>query len=136
MKFTIERTIGSKLNTLAKLPWPPSFGQEVRIVDPDTVRIVTKVPDPMLPTALAAESMNMVPPKAMAEYREKFVSDRHIGTGPFRFVEYVVGDRVVLEAKPGLLGRQAGQPAHRVAGRARTRPRALAALRAATSTSC
>src|SRR6476620_8210702 len=34
VKFTIERAIGSKLNTLAKLTWPPSFGQEVVIVDP------------------------------------------------------------------------------------------------------
>ena len=27
VKFTIERAITSKLNTLAKLTWPPSFGQ-------------------------------------------------------------------------------------------------------------
>ena len=38
VKFTIERAIGSKLNTLAKLTWPPSFGQEVVIVDPYTVQ--------------------------------------------------------------------------------------------------
>src|SRR5262245_8848816 len=39
VKFTIERVINSKLNTLGKLTWPPSFGQEVQIVDPYTVRI-------------------------------------------------------------------------------------------------
>ncbi len=104
VKFTIERAIGSKLNTLAKLTWPPSFGQEVQILDPHSVRITTKVPDPMVPSRLAAESLNMMPAKGLAEYREKFVTDRFIGTGPFKFGEYVVGDRVVVEANPGYWG--------------------------------
>ena len=104
VKFSIDRTIGSKLNTLGKVLWPPSIGQEVQIVDPGTVRISTKVPDPILPNRVAAESVNMVPPKAMADYREKFVADRTIGTGPYRFVEYVVGDRLVVEANPDYWG--------------------------------
>jgi peptide/nickel transport system substrate-binding protein len=110
VKFSIDRTIGSKLNTLGKVLWPPSIGQEVRIVDPGTVRISTKVPDPILPNRVAAESVNMVPPKAMADHREKFVSDRPIGTGPYRFVEYVVGDRLVVEASPDYWGAKPASP--------------------------
>ncbi|HEY4910486.1 MAG TPA: ABC transporter substrate-binding protein, partial [Methylomirabilota bacterium] len=53
VKFTVERAIISKLNTLAKLTWPPSFGQEVTVIDPHTVRITTKIPDPMVPARLA-----------------------------------------------------------------------------------
>jgi peptide/nickel transport system substrate-binding protein len=104
VKFSIERIIGSKLNTLGKVLWPPSIGQDVQIVDPFTVRITTKVPDPILPNRVAAESVSMVPPKAMAEYREKFLGDRPIGSGPYRFVEYVVGDRLVVEANPDYWG--------------------------------
>src|SRR6185369_14829920 len=104
VKFTVERAIGSKLNTLSKLTWPPSFGQDVLIVDPYTVRIITKIPDPMVPSRLAAESMCMAPAKGLAEYKDKFVSDRYIGTGPFRLAEYVVGDRVVVEANPSYWG--------------------------------
>jgi len=104
VKFSIERIIGSKLNTLGKVLWPPSIGQEVQVVDPATVRLTTKVPDPILPNRVAAESVSMVPPRAMAEYREKFVSDRPIGTGPYRFVEYVVGERLVMEANPDYWG--------------------------------
>src|SRR5712671_3279419 len=92
VKFTIERAITSKLNTLAKLTWPPAFGQEVHPIDSHTVRITTKVPDPMVPSRLAAESMNMAPPKALAEYRDRFVTSGVTGTGPYRFVEHVVGD--------------------------------------------
>jgi peptide/nickel transport system substrate-binding protein len=104
VKFTIERAINSKLNTLAKLTWPPSFGQEIVIVDPYTVKVVTKVPDPMVPSRLAAESMNIAPARGLAEYKEKFVTDRFVGTGPFKFVEHVVGDRVVVEANPAYWG--------------------------------
>jgi peptide/nickel transport system substrate-binding protein len=104
VKFTVERAIGSKLNTLSKLTWPPSFGQDVLIVDPYTVRIITKIPDPMVPSRLAAESMCMAPAKGLAEYKDKFVPDRYIGTGPFRLAEYVVGDRVVVEANPTYWG--------------------------------
>jgi len=110
VKFTVERAIASKLNTLAKLTWPPSFGQEVLIVDPHTVRIVSKVPDPMVPSRLAAESMNMAPARGLAEFKDKFVTDRFIGTGPFRLVEQVVGDRVVVEANPGYWGPKPASP--------------------------
>ena len=103
-QVTVERAIASKLNTLSKLTWPPSFGQDVLIVDPYTVRIITKIPDPMVPSRLAAESMCMAPPKGLAEYKDKFVPDRYIGTGPFRLAEYVVGDRVVVEANPSYWG--------------------------------
>jgi peptide/nickel transport system substrate-binding protein len=110
VKFTIERAITSKLNTLAKLTWPPAFGQEVQALDPYTVRITTKLPDPMVPARLAAESMNMAPAKGLAEYRDKFVTDRFIGTGPYRFVELVGGDRVVLEANPAYWGPKPASP--------------------------
>jgi len=104
VKFTIDRIVTSKLNTLGKLTFPPSFGPEVTVVDPYTVRLVTKVPDPMVAARLAAESMNMAPAKGLAEFKDKFVTDRFIGTGPFKFVESVVGDRVVVEANPGYWG--------------------------------
>ena len=110
VKFTVERIVTSKLNTLGKLTFPPSFGPEVTVVDPLTVRITTKVPDPMLPARFAAESMNMSPAKGLAEFKEKFVTDRFIGTGPFKFGESVVGDRVVVEANPGYWGAKPPTP--------------------------
>jgi peptide/nickel transport system substrate-binding protein len=106
VKFSIERIINSPLNTLGKTVWPPSFGQAVQIVDPYTVRIVTKLPDPLVPNRLAAESLNMAPPKALAEFKDKYVSGSVIGTGPYKFVEYVVGRHVVFEADPSYWGKK------------------------------
>ena len=110
VKFTIDRIVKSKLNTLGKLTWPPAFGQETQIVDPYTVRFTTRVPDPMVPARLAAESMTMAPARALAEYGERFVTDRFIGTGPYRFVEHVVGDRVVVEANAAYWGAKSPTP--------------------------
>ncbi len=104
VKFTIERAIGSKLNTTSKVVWPPSIGQKVQIVDPYTVRITTQIPDPLLPNRLAAESLNMAPARGLADFKEKYVTDRVIGTGPYKFVEFVHGDRLVMEANPHYWG--------------------------------
>jgi peptide/nickel transport system substrate-binding protein len=133
VKFTIERIVTSKLNTLGKLTFPPSFGPEVTVIDAHTVRIVTRVPDPMLATRMAAESMNMSPAKGLADYKKKFVTDRFIGTGPFKLAENAVGDRVVVKANPGYWGpkpRRSGS-----SGRSSpTRPRARPPSSAGTST--
>jgi peptide/nickel transport system substrate-binding protein len=110
VKFSIERAIAGKLNTLSKVVWPAAIGQEVHVVDPHTVRITTKVPDPILPNRLAAESLNIAPAKGLADFKEKFVTDRVIGTGPYRFVEFVVGDRVVVEANPNYWGAKPATP--------------------------
>jgi len=129
VKFTIDRIVNSKLNTLGKLTFPPSFGPDVTVVDPLTVRITTKVPDPMLPARLAAESMNMSPAKGLAEYKDKFLTDRFIGTGPFKFGENVVGDRVVVEANANYWA-QAAHAEGRLAGHPRRRhPRGRAPAR-------
>jgi peptide/nickel transport system substrate-binding protein len=83
---------------------PASFGiytrpiKEATAVDPHTLRFVTDKAHPLLPNDIV--SIHIVP-KAIAESAktEEFNSGKAmIGTGPYRFVEYVAGDRVVLAA--------------------------------------
>lgn len=64
-------------------------------VDPGTVDFVTKAPDPTLPSRLYW--MKMVP--AAASKQPNF-AQKPVGTGPYRFVEWVRGQRVVLERNP------------------------------------
>lgn len=110
VKFSIERIIDSPLNTLGKTVWPPSFGQRVEIINPLTVHIITKVPDPLVPNRLAAESLNMAPPNALTAFKDKYVADRLIGTGPYKFVEYTVGGHASFTVNPDYWGNKPATP--------------------------
>jgi len=69
----------------------------VEAVTPDTVRIRLKVPDATFLTNLAIDSMGIVSPRAIARWGVD-VARHPVGTGPFRFVKWVPGERLVLEA--------------------------------------
>lgn len=103
VKFSLERAIYSKMSTAGKTMWSPSFGQSVEIVDSHKVLIKTKVPDPLVPNRLTVESFSIAPPKAMAEFQDK-VFPRLIGTGPYKFIEYVVGRHATFEVNEAYWG--------------------------------
>jgi peptide/nickel transport system substrate-binding protein len=68
-------------------------------VDDLTVNILTSEPDPILPARMYW--MKMVPTAASAEAD---FAENPSGTGPYRFVEWVRGDHVTLEANPDYWG--------------------------------
>jgi len=70
---------------------------DIQAVDKYTLRLKTAKPHPLLPNDLSAV---MMIPKSVAETAktEDFNSGKAmIGTGPFRYVEYVPGDRVIMK---------------------------------------
>ena len=62
----------------------------VEVVDDYTIRITTNGPDPVLPARLYM--VQMVEPGAAADGLE----DEAVGTGPYKFVEWVPGDSLTL----------------------------------------
>lgn len=68
---------------------------EVTAVDEDTVEIALAAPNSALPLILADRAGMMVSPKAI---EDGTVSEEPVGTGPYQFVEWRPGDRVVLES--------------------------------------
>jgi peptide/nickel transport system substrate-binding protein len=98
VKFSIERV----LNPDQKARWRWAFAdiERVEVVDPLTVRIVTKVPFPTLVTNLAF-CMPIVPPKYVREKGDTHVATNPVGTGPFKFVRWRKDDALVLEANEG-----------------------------------
>jgi peptide/nickel transport system substrate-binding protein len=80
--------------------------QGAEAVDETTVNIITNVPDPILPSRMYW--MKMVPAEASAE--ESF-ADNPVGTGPYRFVEWVRGDHVTLEVNDEYWGDDVGNVA-------------------------
>jgi peptide/nickel transport system substrate-binding protein len=77
---------------------------ETKIVDPYTIIFKTAAPHVLLPSDLAAVD---IIPKAVAEKAttEEFNSGKAaIGTGPYKFAEYVPNQRVVMKANYGYWG--------------------------------
>lgn len=71
----------------------------VEEIDEFTVRMVTPEPDPLFLTELA-NGWSIIPAGYMAEVGIEGFEQAPVGTGPFRFVERVVGERIVYEANP------------------------------------
>ena len=97
VKFTIERIVKDKQISGKTSPRKGLMGPVtgVTIVDPYTVRINLSEPWPILLAMLPGQ---LIVPK---DYIEKNGSDHFaqnpVGTGPFKFVEWRKGERVVME---------------------------------------
>ncbi len=70
---------------------------KVEAVDPHTVRITLKTPQGPFLANLAMYVFDLVSPTAVEKWGVEY-SKHPVGTGPFKFVEWKVGQEVVLEA--------------------------------------
>jgi peptide/nickel transport system substrate-binding protein len=93
--------------------------QDVRIVDPHTIRIVTDGPAPTLPNDFirlfitsARATANLTPENSNEAFNTGRVA---IGTGPYRFVSWTPREQLVLERFDGYWG--GAQPWQRVVRR-------------------
>ncbi|MEO1681168.1 MAG: ABC transporter substrate-binding protein [Pseudomonadota bacterium] len=78
--------------------------ESAEAVDAETVRITTKGPDPVLLWRLASPLGHVVPKEMYIEMGHEAFSAAPVGTGPYRFIEKVDGDRLVLEANDDYWG--------------------------------
>lgn len=73
--------------------------ETVEVVDPLTVRVTLKAPDGNFPFNMAWGDAVIVAPESVAD-----AATKPVGTGPFRFVEWVQGDHVTLERNEAYWG--------------------------------
>jgi peptide/nickel transport system substrate-binding protein len=94
VRFTIERV----LDPNQKSPNRANIAEisKVEVLDDFTVNLVTKQPYAALLNRLI--DFPIMPPRYTAEKGNAVVALRPVGTGPFRFVELVKDDRLVVEA--------------------------------------
>ena len=76
--------------------------QDVQTVDDYTVNLVTTAPNPVLPRTLS--DFHIVAPKYLLEHGHQHIATRPVGTGPYRFVEWVKDSHLILEANPEYWG--------------------------------
>ncbi len=73
--------------------------QSVTVVDDFTVRLGLSEPYTPLLDSLSQVYLGMASPTALKKWGKDY-SFHQVGTGPFRFVEYVAGDHLTLERNP------------------------------------
>lgn len=96
VKFSIERVIDPKTAS----PFKINFAniKDVTIVDPYTVKIILKKPDPaFLLKVVGARQGVIVPQKAVMDLKDKYGLNP-VGSGPFEFKRYISKYRVELIA--------------------------------------
>jgi len=98
VKFTLDRV----LDPAAKAPTISYIRtiKSVDVVDPLTVRIATKAPDPLLPTRMSRYPAYIVPPAYVTQVGQAAFARKPIGTGPYKVTEFVPDDHVTMVANP------------------------------------
>src|SRR5258706_537035 len=96
VKFNLERHKNMAGSTRRGVLAPVSV---VEVVDAETVRLTLAAPFAPLLTVLTDRAGMMVSPKAAQAAGDKFGA-KPVCSGPFRFVERVAQDRIVLERFP------------------------------------
>ena len=104
VKYFFDRVLGEEKPFKASLYTP--FVQGADVVDDATVRVTLKQPFAPFLFRLAHSAGGIVSPAAHQKWG-KDLTLHPVGTGPFRFVEWVKGDRVVLERNDGYWGGKA-----------------------------
>jgi peptide/nickel transport system substrate-binding protein len=75
--------------------------REVKVVDKYTVDYITAVPNRPLLRALSSQTT--LSPRALQELGPK-IATNPVGTGPYKFVEYVPGQHLLMEMNPNYWG--------------------------------
>jgi peptide/nickel transport system substrate-binding protein len=103
VKFTFDRLLGEQG---AKGPQRSNYTaiDSVEIIDPFTVDMKLKAPDPVLLTKLAGYGGMIVPPKYIQEKGEDNFNTNPVGTGAFKFVSYTPKVDIKLEANADYWG--------------------------------
>ncbi|MBU5353406.1 ABC transporter substrate-binding protein [Paenibacillus barcinonensis] len=93
VKFTLERVARDK-----SLIDYPSYNiiDRVEIKDDHTVDIITKEPDPILLSRLSRISSGILPAKYFQEKGVEGFNAAPVGTGPYKFDQWIKDDRVEL----------------------------------------
>src|SRR6266849_966939 len=99
VKFTVDLQLANTGSTANSYLGPT---EGARVIDAYTVEITTRTPFP--PLLYNISRLHIVPRAYARIGAEAFSSKQPTGSGPYRFVEWQRGQRIVLEANPDYWG--------------------------------
>ena len=98
VKFTFDYLLDPKNKTHYLPRFKPV--QSVEIVNDATVRVHTSEPFPVLLSFLSLPGPSMLAPVYVQKVGIEYASAHPVGTGPYKFKEWVRGERLVLTKNP------------------------------------
>ena len=102
VKFNIDRILSLGPRSLKSGTVLPDF-DSIDVIDDFTIRFELSRPDSYFLYWLSMPYLAMVSPAAARMWGDRY-HHHQSGTGPFRFVEYLVGDRYTLRRNPQYVG--------------------------------
>src|SRR5215470_14134077 len=95
VKATLERNIQP-----GKTVVTPGYTtiEAVQVTGPLAIRVLTKKPDPLVPVRMAQMGSQILPARLTTDDGVKELARRPVGTGAYRFVEWVKDERLVMQA--------------------------------------
>ena len=72
--------------------------EAVQAVNPTTLRIVTRKPDPLVPVRMAQMGGSIYPARFASDEGARELARKPIGTGAYKFVSWTKDDQLVMEA--------------------------------------
>ncbi|HEX9017286.1 MAG TPA: ABC transporter substrate-binding protein, partial [Chloroflexota bacterium] len=98
VKFTLTRALDPALKSI--LASTINTIDRVDVIDPLTVNITTKGPDPILPSRLSMQNGQILPPKYTKEVGNEGFAKKPVGAGPYKFVNWQKDEAITLQAVP------------------------------------
>lgn len=96
VKFTIDRVLDAG-NVAPTISYIRTIDR-VEVVDDLTVDVITRGPDPLVPARMSRYPTYVVPPGYIAQVGAEEFARQPVGTGPYRFEEWVRDDHLTLGA--------------------------------------
>jgi len=97
VKFTYDKIMDEKTNTVRRSSY--ELVKEAKVLDPYTFEVTYKQP---FSPGLESWGMGVIPKHLLEkeDINTTSFNRRPIGTGPFRFIEWVTDEKIVVEANP------------------------------------